>query len=270
MLDDVSFTAQQRRDTGHCGHLRLRPEGAAGGHRRPAARGGRQHHLYRAPGPDRRAHRQGSADIIRNGRALSFVPEDRLGMGLVGSMDITDNMMLRSFRQRQILLCRPQSPKKLADAWWTSWRSTPGSVHAGAQALRRQRAEGAGGPRDRRPHRADDGLRRARTGYQFLLHHLYDLLNRQKKRASPSSTWARIWTCCWSCATGSGAVRRQGQRHRGRTRPPRRRGLMMTGSEGRLRNEQGSQRTAGAHSESRRPAAWKAWGIRLLIAFCWR
>ena len=33
------------------------------------------------------------------GIKLSFVPEDRLGMGLVGSMDIIDNMMLRSFRK---------------------------------------------------------------------------------------------------------------------------------------------------------------------------
>ena len=32
------------------------------------------------------------------GIVLSFVPEDRLGMGLVGNMDIADNMMLRSFR----------------------------------------------------------------------------------------------------------------------------------------------------------------------------
>jgi simple sugar transport system ATP-binding protein len=30
---------------------------------------------------------------------LSFVPEDRLGMGLVGSMGIRDNMMLRSYRK---------------------------------------------------------------------------------------------------------------------------------------------------------------------------
>lgn len=36
--------------------------------------------------------------IQQKGIALSFVPEDRLGMGLVGSMDIADNMMLRSFR----------------------------------------------------------------------------------------------------------------------------------------------------------------------------
>ena len=31
------------------------------------------------------------------GVRLSFVPEDRLGMGLVGNMDIVDNMMLRSY-----------------------------------------------------------------------------------------------------------------------------------------------------------------------------
>ena len=37
--------------------------------------------------------------IAEMGVSLSFVPEDRLGMGLVGNMDLTDNMMLRSFRQ---------------------------------------------------------------------------------------------------------------------------------------------------------------------------
>ncbi len=38
-------------------------------------------------------------DIAELGISLSFVPEDRLGMGLVGSMDLTDNMMLRSYRR---------------------------------------------------------------------------------------------------------------------------------------------------------------------------
>ena len=37
--------------------------------------------------------------IRQLGVRLSFVPEDRLGMGLVGNMDITDNMMLRSYRK---------------------------------------------------------------------------------------------------------------------------------------------------------------------------
>lgn len=37
-------------------------------------------------------------EIIRKGVALAFVPEDRLGMGLVAGMDIVDNMMLKSYR----------------------------------------------------------------------------------------------------------------------------------------------------------------------------
>jgi simple sugar transport system ATP-binding protein len=34
-------------------------------------------------------------DIIRQGVSMSFVPEDRLGMGLVAGMSITENMMLK-------------------------------------------------------------------------------------------------------------------------------------------------------------------------------
>ena len=37
--------------------------------------------------------------IRKSGIAMSFVPEDRLGMGLVGSMGMTGNMMLRSWRK---------------------------------------------------------------------------------------------------------------------------------------------------------------------------
>ena len=49
------------------------------------------------------------------GVRLSFVPEDRLGMGLVGNMDIVDNMMLRSYRRGRSLFLNRQSPKKLAE-----------------------------------------------------------------------------------------------------------------------------------------------------------
>lgn len=37
-------------------------------------------------------------EIIKMGVSMSFIPEDRLGMGLVGAMDITDNMLLKSYR----------------------------------------------------------------------------------------------------------------------------------------------------------------------------
>lgn len=53
---------------------------------------------------------------IRNlGVRLSFVPEDRLGMGLVGSMGITDNMMLRSYEKGKGFMLHRKNPKNLAE-----------------------------------------------------------------------------------------------------------------------------------------------------------
>ena len=49
------------------------------------------------------------------GVSLSFVPEDRLGMGLVANMDLSDNMMLRSFRKGRTFFTDRRSPKKLAE-----------------------------------------------------------------------------------------------------------------------------------------------------------
>ncbi len=49
------------------------------------------------------------------GVRLSFVPEDRLGMGLVGNMDIIDNMMLRSYRRGHSMFVDRKAPSVLAD-----------------------------------------------------------------------------------------------------------------------------------------------------------
>ncbi len=53
--------------------------------------------------------------IADMGVCLSFVPEDRLGMGLVGSMDLTDNMMLRSFRKGKSFFTDRKKPRQLAE-----------------------------------------------------------------------------------------------------------------------------------------------------------
>ena len=53
--------------------------------------------------------------IANMGVTLSFVPEDRLGMGLVGNMDLTDNMLLRSFRKGKSLFANRRDPKALAE-----------------------------------------------------------------------------------------------------------------------------------------------------------
>ena len=66
----------------------------------------------------------GSTDNLRGrsplqirdlGVRLSFVPEDRLGMGLVANMDIVDNMMLRSYRKGKGMFLERKAPKDLAD-----------------------------------------------------------------------------------------------------------------------------------------------------------
>ena len=66
----------------------------------------------------------GSVDDLRGktpiqirdlGVRLSFVPEDRLGMGLVGNMDIVDNMMLRSYSKGHSMFLERKAPKELAE-----------------------------------------------------------------------------------------------------------------------------------------------------------
>ncbi len=54
-------------------------------------------------------------EIRQLGVHLSFVPEDRLGMGLVGGMGITDNMMLRSYRKGSFGMLDRKNPRKTAE-----------------------------------------------------------------------------------------------------------------------------------------------------------
>ena len=54
--------------------------------------------------------------IAELGVSLSFVPEDRLGMGLVGNMNLADNMMLRSFRRGKSIFTDRRSPRALAES----------------------------------------------------------------------------------------------------------------------------------------------------------
>jgi len=59
-------------------------------------------------------HKLSVNEIKQLGVHLSFVPEDRLGMGLVGSMDLTDNMMLRSYRNGKGAMADRKAPRDLA------------------------------------------------------------------------------------------------------------------------------------------------------------
>lgn len=116
VLDNVSFTARSGEILGIAGIAgsgqRELLEAIAG-----LQRLDRGEIIYNNP-------KTGSKDNLRDktplqirelGVRLSFVPEDRLGMGLVGNMDIVDNMMLRSYRRGKSVFLERKAPKDLAD-----------------------------------------------------------------------------------------------------------------------------------------------------------
>ncbi len=73
--------------------------------------------IYHDPktGQDEDLRNKTPVQIREMGVRLSFVPEDRLGMGLVGNMDIVDNMMLRSYRKGKGLFVDRKPPRSLAE-----------------------------------------------------------------------------------------------------------------------------------------------------------
>lgn len=116
VLDDVSFTARSGEILGIAGI-------AGSGQRElleaiaglivPASGS----ILYNNPKTGKEEELRGKSprQIFEKGVRLSFVPEDRLGMGLVGNMDIVDNMMLRSYRKGRSLFLQRKVPKNLAE-----------------------------------------------------------------------------------------------------------------------------------------------------------
>ena len=69
------------------------------------------------------------------GVRLSFVPEDRLGMGLVGNMDIVDNMMLRSYRKGNSVMLDRKRPENLADEIVKSLEVVTPNLHTPVRRL---------------------------------------------------------------------------------------------------------------------------------------
>ncbi|WP_394525715.1 ABC transporter ATP-binding protein [Lacrimispora sp. JR3] len=70
---------------------------------------------YPPEGGEKELTEMSAAEIAKAGVRLSFVPEDRLGMGLVGTMDLTDNVMLRSYKKGRSFFADRRSPKALAE-----------------------------------------------------------------------------------------------------------------------------------------------------------
>ena len=133
------------------------------------------------------------------GVRLSFVPEDRLGMGLVGNMDIIDNMMLRSYAKGHSIFVDRKNPKDLAEHIVHDLEVVTPGVRTPVRRL-------SGGNVQKvlvgREIAAAPTVLMAAYPVRGLdinsSYTIYHLLNQQKinkkKRALPSFTSAKIWT----------------------------------------------------------------------------
>jgi len=54
-------------------------------------------------------------EIIRRGISMAFVPEDRLGMGLVASMNMIDNVMLKNYKKSRGPFVDRRTPKDVSE-----------------------------------------------------------------------------------------------------------------------------------------------------------
>jgi simple sugar transport system ATP-binding protein len=130
ILDNISFTAKSGEILGIAGI-------AGSGQRELLEAIAGLHHLskgeitYIDPKTEKEENLRDKSPIqIRDlGVRLSFVPEDRLGMGLVGNMDIIDNMMLRSYSKGKSAFLQRKEPKDLAERIINDLHvSTPGAT----------------------------------------------------------------------------------------------------------------------------------------------
>ncbi|MEG0753107.1 MAG: ABC transporter ATP-binding protein [Angelakisella sp.] len=70
-------------------------------------------------------------EIIKRGISMSFIPEDRLGMGLVAGMSIVDNVLLKTYGKRKGLFVDRKEGTRLADHIIKKFDiSTPSRWHA--------------------------------------------------------------------------------------------------------------------------------------------
>lgn len=74
-------------------------------------------------------------DIKNLGISLAFVPEDRLGMGLVGNMGMVGNMMLRSYKKGKGIFTERKAPAELAEDIKEKLEVVTPSIHTPVRKL---------------------------------------------------------------------------------------------------------------------------------------
>ena len=122
-------------------------------------------------------------EIIKMGISMSFVPEDRLGMGLVAGMDITENVLLKSYSKKKGLFIDRKYGKTLAKDIVRRFSVSTPSIHHVVKKLSGGNIQKIllGREIDLNPHLLITAypVRGLDIGASY---NIYDVLNEQKKK----------------------------------------------------------------------------------------
>ncbi len=122
-------------------------------------------------------------DILNMGISIGFIPEDRLGMGLVGSMGIVDNLLLKDYRNQKGIFLKKADLMKKAEKIVDELEVKTSSINAPVQKM-----SGGNIQKVLLGREIDLNPKVILTAYPVrgldigASHKIYDLLNEQKKK----------------------------------------------------------------------------------------
>lgn len=123
------------------------------------------------------------AEIIKKGITMSFIPEDRLGMGLVASMDMIDNYLIKDHHNQKGMFLKRKPIEEICEQMITRLEiKTPG-IHHPVQQLSGGNIQKVliGREIETNPHILITAY--AVRGLDINASHtIYDLINEQKKK----------------------------------------------------------------------------------------
>ena len=118
-------------------------------------------------------------------------------MGLVGPMDIVDNMMIRSYKKGGFFWADRRSPRTLAEHIIDELQVVTPGVNTPVGKLSGGNVQKVlvGSRNCFESGSADGRVSGARAGHQFLVYDLQSPVRAKTATALQCSAWAKIWTC---------------------------------------------------------------------------
>ena len=142
-------------------------------------------------------------EIIDRGITMAFVPEDRLGMGLVAGMDMVENMMLKSYGEGKGPFVDRKPPRAMAERLIKELEIvTPASPRPFASFRAAMCRRYCWGGKSKVTPPSSSAHIRCAGWISIPLSPSIACWASRKRKALPCCILERIWMCCWNFATG--------------------------------------------------------------------